>query len=331
MKFIESIKQILPWILHRRPSFYGLLYLSNIVLFSIIYSLLFSSDFKTDSKIGFIQSFYFSVVTVTTLGFGDIAPKLDSQGLLLTIVTQVLTGVILIGLFLNSLSQKISDIKDSQLKKESERERKRQIAKIMVILKPIIMRQLETLTECYKVTSQHEKEPFNIRPVDLFTEEYFDQMALINYHSKKTKYGDGKFLGHHLSEENKIFQNDLDSFLTKFSHALSIDTVKIINDLQNHRFFTYPTTSMMIYQHQVNINHSDIRPQHIISLEHSTRESANAPKYMREYHALLIEMIEEIEQYLPDEKIEMSIYLKNHISPPVGSAIGEILYFGNEQ
>jgi len=50
------------------------------------------------------RMFYFSTVTITTLGFGDIVPITDNARTLTSI--EAILGVVVIGLFLNSLSKK---------------------------------------------------------------------------------------------------------------------------------------------------------------------------------------------------------------------------------
>ncbi|MEL6464955.1 MAG: potassium channel family protein [Pseudomonadota bacterium] len=54
------------------------------------------------ARSSFIRTLYFSSVTATTLGYGDIVP-VSSTGRLL-VVLQTITSVVLIGVFLNSLS-----------------------------------------------------------------------------------------------------------------------------------------------------------------------------------------------------------------------------------
>jgi voltage-gated potassium channel Kch len=49
---------------------------------------------------------YFSAMTITTVGFGDIVPISDRTRLLTA--AEAVSGIIVIGLFLNSLAQQIA-------------------------------------------------------------------------------------------------------------------------------------------------------------------------------------------------------------------------------
>lgn len=55
----------------------------------------------------FVEAFYFSAVTVTTLGYGDIAPA--DQLTRVIAALQALFGMVIIGLFLNAFAQRISE------------------------------------------------------------------------------------------------------------------------------------------------------------------------------------------------------------------------------
>lgn len=101
---------------------YFYLYMLNIIFFAFIYSFFFDKDFKLIENISFVQAFYFSVVTVTTLGYGDIIPKLNVSSLLTIIIFQVMMGITFIGLFLNSLAQRVSDnkAKDNSILRANE-------------------------------------------------------------------------------------------------------------------------------------------------------------------------------------------------------------------
>lgn len=87
----------------QKPMVYGLSYLGLIPIFAILFGLLPAEYFNlNDHEANGFSYFYFSVVTITTLGYGDILP-IGPVSQTLTALESVL-GITLIGLFLNSLS-----------------------------------------------------------------------------------------------------------------------------------------------------------------------------------------------------------------------------------
>lgn len=109
----------------QKPFVYGLVYLGLIPLYAIIFSLLPETSLKlNDHSPGFISCLYFSVITITTLGYGDITPA-GKLGQLLAASESIL-GVTLIGLFLNSLSHQHGlevqeNERQAQIKKDKEK------------------------------------------------------------------------------------------------------------------------------------------------------------------------------------------------------------------
>lgn len=78
--------------------FFG--YIGLIVVFGIVY---WQFSIFLDVTVGnIVEGLYFSVVTMTTLGFGDISPKSDIGRIVVSL--QALSGVTLLGFFLNALS-----------------------------------------------------------------------------------------------------------------------------------------------------------------------------------------------------------------------------------
>ncbi len=82
-----------------RPLFFALFYLVVIISFGIIYWI-YPSFWK--EPLSFVQSIYFSVITITTLGYGDIYP-FDDYARIFTAI-EALLGLLIIGFFLNSLA-----------------------------------------------------------------------------------------------------------------------------------------------------------------------------------------------------------------------------------
>lgn len=81
------------------PKFFGLLFFVTIVVFGGLYYVN-ASSFNGIGSLG--EALYFSIVTITTLGFGDVAPS-DGTGRLL-VCLEAVVGVIIVGLFLNAIS-----------------------------------------------------------------------------------------------------------------------------------------------------------------------------------------------------------------------------------
>jgi hypothetical protein len=83
---------------------YAYRYFLSIPLFALVYWLFPSLLNKPGD---YLDSLYFSVVTITTLGFGDVTPATSTGKLI--VITQVVLGVTFWGLFLNALSREHSD------------------------------------------------------------------------------------------------------------------------------------------------------------------------------------------------------------------------------
>lgn len=80
-----------------------------IIIFFAIIDLQLSNDAFNGKLTNFLDALYFSVETITTLGFGDLYPS-NSVGKLLVVIESLL-GIIVLGLFLNAIahSQAVKD------------------------------------------------------------------------------------------------------------------------------------------------------------------------------------------------------------------------------
>jgi hypothetical protein len=87
-------------------------YLVLVFLFALIYWL---NPSFWDEPLSFVKSFYFSVITITTLGYGDITPISD-PGMILTSI-EALLGIFVIGIFLNAIAHNLSDNETRRYKK----------------------------------------------------------------------------------------------------------------------------------------------------------------------------------------------------------------------
>lgn len=84
------------------PAIVLIIYISIILAFALIYWL--APEGALNEKLSFTKSLYFSIVTITTLGYGDVLPKNDLFMLLISL--EAIAGVLIVGLFLNSLWNK---------------------------------------------------------------------------------------------------------------------------------------------------------------------------------------------------------------------------------
>lgn len=150
-----------------KPKKYGGLFFLIILIFAVVYAL-FPSAISGINHFG--NALYFSIVTITTLGFGDVTPA-NGWGQFL-VCLEAITGVVLIGLFLNSISE-------AQAQKVNEQEMKRQLsqrqqtAKIQLLqysnlLNGVIQRYLIAL---YNVTTPIEKRNDSF-PEDIFKHQF---------------------------------------------------------------------------------------------------------------------------------------------------------------
>ncbi|MCP4185561.1 MAG: two pore domain potassium channel family protein [Hyphomicrobiales bacterium] len=101
-----EISEVRSFMGRRSPLFWGMVYLVQIFVFTGIYHLvpaLFSIDQNT--SLGKMDAFYVSVVTITTLGYGDITPATELGKFICAL--EAVFGIFNLGLFLNSVSLKI--------------------------------------------------------------------------------------------------------------------------------------------------------------------------------------------------------------------------------
>lgn len=311
------------------PGAYGGIYLANVLIFSLVYVLVFAGDFKGE-PIDFVQALYFSVVTVTTLGFGDLTPKLDAAPLLLVVTSQVVLGVVTIGLFLNSISHRLSERKDLAQKAFEEQTERNALKKLLTILRPAIVSYMEILSETYKVTATSIANGFiTIAPKNLFCQEYYDQICRQDFFSTETRYGEGVLIwGEFIEQENSKFAKEVDDFLNKFATSLPIDLVELLVSLKGHRFLYHCRQAKQMVQFE-KAQGIKIPRAHLLTVEHSSVEVPEKPNSIRDFHEKLLSLISQLDENTSGECIVMIIDLREGVSaPPIGSAIADIIKFG---
>lgn len=106
------------------PKFWGLCFLSLIPIFGVVYTLLGKdsiqiSEQHSENIIWWLESMYFSVITITTLGFGDMFPV--STGAKIAVIVEALAGVSVIGFFLNAVGYQRAKLDSEEEKMERKK------------------------------------------------------------------------------------------------------------------------------------------------------------------------------------------------------------------
>ena len=103
----------------RLPAVFGIGYIIAILIFAILYwvsGLTVGSDNSELRAANILDCIYFSVVTITTLGYGDISPVGFFQKFF--VVLETLIGVFAFGLFLTAIGYELSN-RQSQIERQS--------------------------------------------------------------------------------------------------------------------------------------------------------------------------------------------------------------------
>ena len=308
------------------PLAYTICYLINIVVFTFIYAFCFKNDFN-HSPISFVQSIYFSIVTITTLGYGDITPKLDASPLLLTIAAQVVFGVVFIGLFLNAISHQLSDRKDLARQEEEKETDEKNLSKLLTMLKPVVIEFLQSLAETYKVTTTQHGDTLVANPRDLFNQNYYDQICRQDFFSDETCYGKGRMLwGNYIDQENAKFSSGIDDFLNKYATKLPVELIELLVSLKSHQFLKHAKRALEL-KNLILPSGISFPKINLLTMEHSSVNMDNKPKTISEFHEGLLTLIDLINCKTPGDDMVMRIDLrKNVTAPAVGSAIAEISF-----
>ena len=323
---METISKFIDKIIHLRPWVFGTFYIGNIVIFALIYFYFFNQSFKLMDSLTCSQAFYFSVVTVTTLGYGDIIPELTENPLLQFIVFQVVSGILIIGLFLNSIAQKISDIQDKKRQQEKEREEVILLSKQMALFKPALNDHLKILAEIYRVTSNQYSNHFHITPSELFNSKYYNTICKLDFFVKTSTFRNGietkLFWCEYLIEEFNRFTTNIDDFLLKFSTSLPIELIENLTNIKSNVFLKMPVLELSMYNQFKSQGLNAPSAANIgFSLEcpDSGFELPEEEKAVKNYHQILLRLIDIIDNLSPDDKIKVFIRFDPKY-PGIGSA-----------
>ncbi|WP_460131728.1 potassium channel family protein [Pseudomonas sp. S1_E04] len=300
----------------QKPHTYGALYFVNIILFGFLYWLT-PGSFKCALSLG--VSMYFSVVTATTLGYGDITPNLGNPFMPMLVSVQVLVGIALVGLFLNALSHRLSEQKDKATQDLESAKKEEQISRALVMLRPVVEQGLRTLAQLYKFTAPAEKLEYKIRPKDFLTDDYARQVNAMVYYNLHEYVNGSVPMYSYFIEENKKFSSQLDKYLDTFAHSLPVTILVLLTDLGRHRFLNVPNMHRNIH-HIVKIQSpGSIYPDNFPAP--SDGFSQGEYENIINFNILFLELIYEMDRRNPESPVMMTISLRDNIYPRVGAGL----------
>lgn len=133
-----------------KPAWIGTTYILVIPVFGLIY---FFNPIFWAEPLTFVQSIYFSIVTITTLGYGDITPQTELARALTAF--ESILGIILIGLFLNAVAR-ASDIRREE--KHNQAAKRHLLAQYQEWREDLVHACLRAAESSYSVDSETKKQ-----------------------------------------------------------------------------------------------------------------------------------------------------------------------------
>lgn len=141
-----------------RPIIWIGLYICAAPLFALVYWALPEGQFRIPDGdcTGYGSWLYYSIVTITTLGFGDFTPAHGAAQAVTAV--EVMCGLIFLGLFLNAVGAMKSEIDvESEVEKQKQIHRTMEHQKLLNSV-PMVIHSLNSfLSYCYAVTTPPEK------------------------------------------------------------------------------------------------------------------------------------------------------------------------------
>lgn len=150
----------------KSPLGWAIVYLLVIVVFAVVYYFAPDKWGGNEPMNGIVDSFYFSVVTITTLGFGDVYPVSGSP-IRIFVSAEAILGVLIIGLFLNDVAQKQAIKIDLQNRQAAEEKKSADAMEGLRTFRQILQPVLERYLRGVFMMVTPMKEKFNM-PQDIF-------------------------------------------------------------------------------------------------------------------------------------------------------------------
>lgn len=216
-------------------------YVAIILFFALFYICLPSDQWGGNERINdFCDAFYFSVVTITSLGFGDIYPAVGTAGRYL-VAAEAILGILIIGFFLNDIAMRQTIRLDKEAKKNEER-KKRENAETRLEL---YFRELKPVFERYFRGVYEVITPLNERK---YPEDFLHHTYSFQFKDLHELYGQSLMMNNeftepvvsiHLRDQDVIYQ-ELKQFVTNadLSYWPELEEA-IFHFIQRHHEFQF--------------------------------------------------------------------------------------------
>ncbi len=234
----------------KQPLNWAWAYLLTIVVFAVLYLFVPNNWGGCEPINGIIDSLYFSVVTITTLGFGDTYPVSGSPVRILVMIEAIL-GIVIIGMFLNDMALAQSKLIDKKNKDRAESLRKdtaiEKLKKFNHILTPMIERYLRGVYEVITpMDKRSNKYPPNIMEYN-FKFEFHDMYDLYSKSLLMSNDYDEPVLFAHFRNQEGMFDE-----LRYFASNADLDywpdlEGEVYSFIANHREFMFKDALISFY------------------------------------------------------------------------------------
>ena len=216
-------------------------YIVVILAFALFYLFLPADNWGGDEKIcDFGDAFYFSVVTITSLGFGDIYPVAGTIGRCL-VATEAVSGILIIGFFLNDIAMRQSFKLNKEAKEHEEKKKWESAYNRLQLyskeLRPVLERYLRGVYEV--ITPLEERK---------YPEDFLHHTYEFQFKDLHELYGQSLMMNNeayepvisiHLKDQDVLYQ-ELKEFLTNADLSYWPDLeVTIFHFMQRHHEFQF--------------------------------------------------------------------------------------------
>jgi hypothetical protein len=263
------------------------IYIAVIVFCALIYYL--NPSMLNGKKIDLITSLYFSVITITTVGYGDIGPATHIGEIIAA--SEAFLGIIIIGLFLNSLwqsyTEKIAKEQERVLLKQQKDRNANRIKLYYAFLKTVLTSFKSSIAELTLPLGNRSDQSFTINPDFKFSDLkdlYTNSLILTNGLSKSVIeiYFDSEI---ELINELKYFLANFDIFDYSELHE-NILQFLTISKMHGSRDALLSYISKRVGDHQVSEFTADLIKEYEICPDISVHKSSVLTPVILLYHTL---------------------------------------------